>query len=145
MRCEEVMKQRVRFVREHDTAQAAARRMREADIGFLPVCDSQGKVTGAVSDRDLAVRVCAENLPSGSTQVGKVMTREVVSCLPTDTLSHAEMLMREHHKSRVMVIDEEGGLRGVLSLSDIVQYEKPSRAAKALLGVTSRKYRPESP
>ncbi|HZA49460.1 MAG TPA: CBS domain-containing protein, partial [Myxococcaceae bacterium] len=60
MRCEEIMKKDVECVSPQDTVQAAAKRMRDENIGFLPVCDQSKKVQGTVTDRDLAIRVLAD-------------------------------------------------------------------------------------
>lgn len=123
MRCEEIMKQDVECVAPDDTAQNAARIMRDENIGFLPVCDDKERVLGTVTDRDLAIRVLAEG-KDGSTKIGDVMTREVVACQPKDDIKKAEQQLSQHKKSRIMVIDDGGRLRGVISLSDLAQVDE---------------------
>ena len=59
MLCEELMKREVECVLPHESVQAAARKMVEANIGFLPVCDESGKVLGTLTDRDVTVRLVA--------------------------------------------------------------------------------------
>ncbi len=140
MRLDEVMNRDVKCVDPKDPVQLAARRMRDENIGFLPVCDSSMKVLGAITDRDIAVRVVAEGLPP-TTAVGEVMTREVVACHPDDDIRRAEQLMAEHQKSRLMVTDDQGRLVGVISLSDITQIEDPSRAHQTIKRVTERESR----
>jgi CBS domain-containing protein len=141
MRCEEIMKQDLEVVREQDTVQAAARRMRDANIGFVPVCTESLRVVGTVTDRDLAVLVCAENRPADTTQVGEIMTRDLVACRPVDDVRHAERLMSEHKKSRIMVVDENEGLLGVISLSDIADRDTPAQAGRTLRKVAAREVR----
>ncbi len=141
MRCEEIMKGDVECVEPTDPVQAAARRMRDANVGFLPVCDSSRKVLGAITDRDIALRMVAEGRPP-TTAVGEVMTREVVACRPGDDISRAEQLMGKHHKSRMICTDEEGRLVGVISLSDIAQVEEASRASQTMKQVSEREARP---
>ena len=140
MRCEQLMKKDVECVSPEDTAEVAARRMRDQNIGFLPVCGTDGKVVGTVTDRDLAIRLLAEGR-DGSQPLDAVMTREVISCRPEDDLKKAEELMARHHKSRIMCVDERGKLVGVISLSDIAQAEDPSRAAQTMRGVSEREAR----
>jgi CBS domain-containing protein len=140
MRLEEIMTRGVLCVDPKDPVQLAARRMRDENIGFLPVCDSTMKVLGAITDRDIAIRVVAEGLPPG-TAVGDVMTREVVATHPDDDLGRAEQLMAEHHKSRMMVTDDQGRLVGVISFSDIAQIEDPSRACQTIKRITERESR----
>jgi len=141
MRCEEIMKRDVQCVQPTDPVQAAARRMRDANIGFLPVCDSSRKVLGAITDRDIALRIVADSRPP-TTAIGDVMTREVVACAPGDDVRRAEELMGKQHKSRMIVADEEWRLVGVISLSDIAQVEDASRASQTMKQVTEREARP---
>ena len=122
MRCREIMKKDVECVSATDTAQAAAKRMRDVNVGFLPVCDQSKRVLGTITDRDLAIRVLADASPS-TTRMEDVMTREVVCCRPDDELEEAENLMAKNQKSRIVVIDSGGALVGVISLSDIAQRE----------------------
>jgi CBS domain-containing protein len=140
MRCEHVMKHNVECVSPQDTVQTAATRMRDEHIGFLPVCDRKKKVLGAITDRDLAIRVLATGLPA-TTLISEVMSHEVIACRPEDDLRRAEELMARNHKSRIMCVSESGILAGVISLSDIAQQEKPNRAAQTMRSVSDREVR----
>ncbi len=141
MRCQEIMKQELECVSPRDTIEEAAMRMRDENIGFLPVCDQSRRVQGTVTDRDIAVRVVAAKKP-GSTLVEDVMTREVIACHPRDDLREAERAMAEHHKSRIMCVDDQGVLVGVISLSDLVRHEGARRAASTLIEVSAREAGP---
>ena len=140
MRCEHIMKRNVECVSPGDSVQTAAMRMRDQNIGFLPVCEKDMKVLGTITDRDLAIRILAEGRPA-ATSVHDVMTDEVIACRPEDELRRAEELMGRHHKSRIMCVDGNGVLAGVISLSDIAQQDKASRAAQTMRGVTEREAR----
>jgi CBS domain-containing protein len=118
MRCEELMRRPVESCRATDNVHAAARAMRDANIGFLPVCDEAERVIGVVTDRDLAMRVLAAERDLATTTIGDVMSREVVSCRPQDDVRQAQRLMAQHKKSRVVVTDPRGRLLGVISLAD---------------------------
>ncbi|WP_441287647.1 CBS domain-containing protein [Sorangium sp. KYC3313] len=137
MLCKEIMKQDIQSVLADDTIQTAARKMRDANIGFLPVCDSAGRVLGALTDRDLAIRVLAHSRPL-STKAGDVMTRGVVACRPDDDVQRAEQLMGQHHKSRVLCTEADGRLVGIISLSDIAQSEDDRHTAQTVRRVTER-------
>ena len=141
MRCEEIMKRDVKCVQPTDPVQVAAGRMREANVGFLPVCDSSKKVLGAITDRDIVLRIVADGRPP-TTAVADVMTREVVACAPGDDVRRAEELMGKQHKSRMIVADEDWRLLGVISLSDIAQVEDASRASQTMKQITEREARP---
>jgi CBS domain-containing protein len=119
MRCEELMTPEPEIVRTDDTVRIAAAKMRDANIGFLPVLDDLEQLVGVVTDRDLAVRALAEALPA-ETPVEEVMTVDVVTCNPDDDLRRVERLMRVNQKGRLAVVDDAGRLVGVISLSDII-------------------------
>lgn len=134
------MKKNVQCVTPQDTVQFAARTMRDNNVGFLPVCDDSNTVVGTLTDRDLAVRLVAENKPN-TTAVHDVMSREVVGCNPQDELQRAEELMGQRHKSRIVCIDAKGKLLGVISLADIAQYDTKN-VAKTIQEVSRREARP---
>lgn len=146
MQCQDIMRRPLEFVRSGETIAVAARKMRDANIGFLPVCTSSGEVRGVVTDRDLAVRGVAEELSPKSSSVNDVMTREVVFCRPDDQLTIAEQRMAEHRKSRVLVLAHNGRAVGVISLSDLAARRDPNTssvlhdvAAREVLGGDGRR------
>jgi CBS domain-containing protein len=138
--CEQVMKADVECIPETESVQHAAERMRDLNIGFLPICDAKRRVVGTVTDRDIAVRLVADNRPA-TAPVREVMTREIVACRPTESIERAEALMADRHKSRLMVIDENDQLKGVISLSDLVLQLDDRRAAEALREIATREAR----
>lgn len=66
------------------------------------------------------------------------MTRQVIACRPDDLLSLAEDLMAQNQISRLVITDGEGTLKGVLSLSDLIEHESGGRAARMLRAVAAR-------
>lgn len=143
MQCSEIMKRNVQTVSPADTILTAARRMRDANVGFLPVVDPDAKVLGTITDRDIAVRAMADAIPTDD-PVSRIMTQNVVSCRSSDDIGDAERLMGLHRKSRMICLDEQGKLEGVLSLSDVVYADSGTRAAETLRDVTSREVQPTS-
>ena len=140
MKCQEVMKSDFDYVSPRDTVEDAALKMRDLNIGFLPVCDQSRKVVGTLTDRDIAIRVVAEKR-QGSVHIEDVMTKEVVACGPGDELQKAEELMAQRHKSRVMCVNERGELMGIISLSDIAQHDQGSKAVETLRKISDREAR----
>lgn len=138
MVCADIMKQDVECITPDEPVERAARLMRDENVGFLPVC-RDATVIGAVTDRDITLRVVAEGLP-GTTPVERAMTRQVVACRPTDDVRRAEQLMGENQKSRIMCLDDQGRLVGVISLSDIAQRDA-ARVIRTLQQVTDREAR----
>jgi CBS domain-containing protein len=138
MKCQDLMKTEVETFRGNDLVSVIARRMRDVNIGFVPICDPDGRPIGTITDRDIAVRVCANDLRASETRAADIMTREVVTCRELDDLERAERLMAVHHKSRMMIVDDDGRLQGVISLSDIVDEEDDDRAAETMRHVSER-------
>ncbi len=138
MRCQDIMKSEVECFRAHDPITKIARCMKDVNIGFVPIVDDDGHPIGVITDRDIALRVCAEDKLASQTLARDVMTRETVSCQPSDDLTQAEELMRRHQKSRLMIVNEQGRLVGVLSLSDVVEEETDWNAAETLRKVADR-------
>jgi len=122
------------------TVRDAAVRMRDSRIGFFPVLDDSGQLVGVVTDRDLAVRVVADGRPL-DTPVEVVMTGEIITCSPQESLQRVEELMRVNHKVRLPVMDEGGRLAGVISLADLDEY-KESVAAGEVVSITSPEANP---
>ena len=139
MLCEEIMKRDIECLSAEDTAQTAARKMREANVGFLPICDKANKVLGTLTDRDIAIRMVADAKPA-TTVVSDLMTRDIVSCRPKDDIRKAEQLMGNKQKSRILCTDESGQLVGIISLSDIAQRDQGG-VAQTMRAVTEREAR----
>ena len=138
MKCNEIMKKVVQCCHTDETVAEIALRMRDANIGFLPVVDGDGRAIGTVTDRDLVTRGIAAGRPSNTTTVDVVMSHDVVACAESDDLNVAEQLMSRHQKSRIMCNDADGRLVGVISLSDIADVESRGRAATLLRSVAQR-------
>jgi CBS domain-containing protein len=135
MNVQELMSE-AKCCREADSVIDCAKMMRDQSIGFVPICDDAGKPIGAVTDRDLAIRVLAEGRSPGE-PISAFMTRDVIGCRPGDDVEEVARLMREHRKSRVMVCDDGGKLVGVVSLQDIAETESEEEAGETLQQVKS--------
>jgi CBS domain-containing protein len=140
MLCRDIMKGDVLCVTARTTVAQAAAIMRDEQIGFLPVCDEARNVIGTVTDRDIAIRVVAENEPANQS-VELFMSPDIVACRSDDDLAIAQDLMGEMQVSRIVCLDEDGELDGVISLSDIAQVGDGTDATATLRSVTVREAR----
>jgi CBS domain-containing protein len=123
MQCREVMEQNIQFVGLDDEVASAAKTMREAEIGFLPVCDPENnKIVGTLTDRDIAIRLAAEG-KEPQIPVSDVMTTAPIFCHSNDDIDKARELMESHQVSRIIVLDDNDGLAGIISLRDITDNE----------------------
>ena len=126
MKVADTMTRDVRACTVHDSLNAAARVMWEHDCGCVPVVDSQGRLVGIVTDRDICMAAYTQGVPLEAIPLERVMAARVISCARTDELDTAHRLMRKHEIHRLPVVDSRGRLTGILSLSDVVnQASKP--------------------
>jgi len=122
MKIKHVMTKDPTYCVSADTAQRAARIMRDGDTGVVPVIENEQsrKVVGIVTDRDLCMNVVAEGGDPRTTQVHEAMTTTVVTCSPQDSVDKATELMRENQIRRIPIIDEHHRLMGIVAMADIV-------------------------
>lgn len=117
MKVHEVMSRVAATCRMDDSLNRAAQLMWERDCGFLPVVD-EGRVVGVVTDRDACMAAYTKGLLLAAIRVADVMSRQVKSCRPDESLDEARERMA-HHQVRRLPVVEDGHLVGVLSLNDI--------------------------
>jgi CBS domain-containing protein len=135
MKCRDIMRRPVQTLGRDATVAAAAVKMRDANVGLIPICDLRGGVLGVITDRDIAILVIAVGLPT-STACETVMTRDVVFCEPEDEIRTIANAMAARRKSRILVVEDDR-LVGIVSLSDLAATDI-SLAAMALHDVASR-------
>jgi len=99
------------------TVREAAEKMRDLDVGFLPVCDGY-RFIGVVTDRDIVVRGLAEGRDAAQA-VADVMSTDVVYCYDDQDVSEAARVMEQHQIRRLLVLDRNKNLAGVVSLGDL--------------------------
>jgi CBS domain-containing protein len=139
MKCRDLMHIDLQWVSGSASAREAARLMRDHSMGFLLISDqSPGHVAGVITDRDLAIRVCAEDKAPGAVKVIDVASTEVIACGEDDELKVVEKRMREEQKSRLVVLSKTGQAVGILSLTDILFGDRPRSAIKTARAVLSR-------
>jgi len=95
-----------------------ARRMRDLDVGSLPVTDGQ-RLLGIVTDRDLSVRATAAAKDPNSTRVREVMSPELSWIFDDEPADAAARVMRERQIRRLPVLDRSDRLVGMVSLADL--------------------------
>ena len=117
MNVSEVMTAQVATATPRSTIAEVARMMADVESGAVPVAEG-GKVVGLITDRDIVLRVVAENMPL-STTVGEVMTADVETCREDDNVADAAAKMGSRQIRRLVVLNEDGRLAGILSLGDI--------------------------
>lgn len=103
-----------------DSLNCAAQIMWESDCGAVPVVDGDGTLVGIVTDRDLCMAAYLRGQSLGGIDIGSVMSRELATVGPNDTLAQVVHAMGQHQIHRVPVA-ERGRLVGIVSLADVAR------------------------
>jgi CBS domain-containing protein len=118
VKVQEIMHREVRRTNPDMSLEDAARKMRDMDIGCLPVCENE-ELIGVITDRDIICRVVAETRDPATITVRDVMSKDVAFCFEDQSAMDAAQLMREKHVRRLPVFDHDNHMVGMLTLSDL--------------------------
>ena len=118
MRVKDAMTPHVDSVAPDTPLAIVARRMRDENVGCLPVAEGD-RLVGMVTDRDLVVRALAEDRNGSRTAEREVMSAAVLCCHADQPVEEAARLMEEHRVRRLVVLDREDRPVGVVSLYDL--------------------------
>ena len=118
MRIRDIMTTNVLFIPEETSVEDAARMMRDHHLGLLPIGDRH-HIAGVISDRDITTRITAESKDPKHTPVRDVMTAGSAYCFEDQDVEDACFMMQERHVRRVLVLDRQRDLAGILSLDDV--------------------------
>ena len=134
-KCREVMTAEPVCCVPTDTVARIAKLMKTENIGSVPICEDRHgkKLLGIVTDRDLALQIVAENREASSTKVQNIMTREPLTCRAVDDLQTALDAMEKHQVRRILVIDDDRRLIGMISQADVaVRSDEPEKTAEVV-------------
>lgn len=120
MQIRDVMTRDVRIVSPDTLVRDAAKMMRDADTGFLPVGEND-RLVGTLTDRDIALRAAAEGRDPNATPVRETMSSDVVYCFEDQDTEEAARIMADRQVHRLPILNREKRLVGVLSVGDIAQ------------------------
>ena len=132
----EIMTPGVECVSVGETLVDAARRMRELDVGALPICGDDDRLAGMLTDRDIVMRVVAEGGDPGSIKVGDLADGKVVTIGADDSVEDALATMSKHGVRRLPVIDGHD-LVGMVSQADIARNLPEERVGDLVEAISS--------
>jgi CBS domain-containing protein len=104
----------------NETLEQAARKMKDLDVGSLPICGEDNRLKGMLTDRDIVVRCLADGGDPKSTKAGDLAEGKPVTIGADDTIEEAIRTMQQHQVRRLPVIDGHD-LIGMLSQADIAR------------------------
>lgn len=116
----DIMTGGVECVGEHDTLEDAARKMRDLDVGSLPICGDDSRLKGLLTGRDIVIRCLAEGGDARTVTAGELGQGKPVTIGADDSIEEAIRTMQHHQIRRLPVIDGHD-LVGMLSQGDIAR------------------------
>lgn len=131
MKVEDLMTTPVGTCRPYDGTDKGAKVMWEQDCGAVPVVDQDGRVLAMLTDRDICMAAFTQGRSLGEIRVSSAMSKRLFVCRGEDDVKDAEKNMRTHQVRRLPVVDAEGKLVGILSLSDLARQAMASKRSRA--------------
>lgn len=115
-----IMHKDVAHISVRDTMESAAQRMRQLDVGALPICDGDGRPVGIITDRDIVVKCIAlghnpQTTTAGELAQGVGELHTVEAAVDVD----AAIAVMRHHRIRRLPVTEDGRLVGIVTEADI--------------------------
>ncbi len=114
----DIMTSDVHVILPECNIQEAAQKMMNLDVGALPVCDGK-KLLGIVTDRDIALRAVASGCDIHNTKAREIMSSPIVYCFENQDIEEVSRIMEVKQIRRLVVLNQEKKLVGIVSLGDI--------------------------
>lgn len=118
MKVQEIMSRDPYVCSPRTTLIDVATHMREMDVGMIPVGEGDD-IRGMITDRDITIRAVVQGLDPAMTLAEQIMSEDVAYCYQDQEVSEAAALMEQKQIRRLIVMDREKHLVGVISLGDI--------------------------
>jgi CBS domain-containing protein len=126
----DVMTSDVKACEPNTTVADAAKVMAKEDVGPVPIVE-EGRLTGLVTDRDIVVRVVAEGRDPGSTTVGEIASRDLVTVSPDDDLDTALKQLAQKQVRRIPVVEGDR-LVGIVAQADIARLGSDAKTGEVV-------------
>ena len=121
MKVQELMTKEVKTCGRDSNLAEVAKLLWDGDCGALPVVDDEGNVTGIISDRDICFAVATKGRLAAEILASEVASgKPLHTCAPDDDIQHALSAMQQHQVRRIPVINSDGRIAGILSISDVI-------------------------
>jgi CBS domain-containing protein len=126
---QELMSSNPKTVQLDQSIVDAARMMRDEDVGLLPVVEND-RLVGTVTDRDITIRVVAQEKDPVSTSVREIASTDLVTVDPQQDLDEALRLMAQHQVRRLPVVEEDGRIVGIVAQADVARDADDSKTGE---------------
>lgn len=119
MRALDIMSKKPEFLPPETSLKEAASQMQSHDYGFIPIGEND-RLIGAVTDRDMTIRGVAKGLDPNKTKIKDIMSEGIQYCYENDEVESIAKKMEELQIRRLVVLNEDKRMTGIISLGDIV-------------------------
>lgn len=133
MKCKEIMTKSIKTCDYNCSAKEAAQIMKKFDTGAVPVVDAMNKPLGVITDRDITINAVAEGNHPDKVKVLNLMTRHIISVHEDDSIDVAAQKMKENKVRRILVVDDEDRLKGIIAISDFALHAENKNEACEIL------------
>jgi signal-transduction protein with cAMP-binding, CBS, and nucleotidyltransferase domain len=104
------------------TAQDIADLMTKRKIGSVIIIDKKNQPLGIITERDMIKRVCLKNIPSGRIEIEEIMSSPLITIMSYDSIEMASRIMTKNKIKRLVVLEEDNRIIGLLSVTDITKH-----------------------
>ncbi len=118
MLMQDIMKEGVVKSSADMTIREAAKKITNNRVGCLVITNDQGTVQGILTKSDI-VRSLAERKDIDRCNVTEIMGKNIKSCKPATNIHDGAKMMADNRVKRLLVLDEEGKLKGLVSISEL--------------------------
>ncbi len=118
-------------VGEETSVHQVAQYLRAKEVRSVGILDANGRLTGVISQSDISDKVAAENKCPAWMKASDIMTRELVTVTAEKTLDECLLLMEQNGIFHLIVLNEGGEFRGMLSVKDILRVVASDEKARA--------------
>jgi CBS domain-containing protein len=122
IRASDLMSRDVLTVYPDDRVGYAARQMRDMDCGALPVVDREGRLIGMITDRDITMRLVANEADTHNAIVADCMTDGAFASHADDSVRECMRQMSRHRIRRLPIVNDRGQVIGVISQGDLARH-----------------------
>ncbi|MCP3137103.1 CBS domain-containing protein [Pyxidicoccus xibeiensis] len=140
----DVMTKDVEVIDPNASLKDAAEKMRTLNVGAMPVCGGD-KLSGIITDRDIVVRAVALGMDPNTCTVAQAMTDEVEYVYEDDAIDTVAQKMKDEQIRRILVVNEDKRLMGIISLGDIAEALSSREAGQTLEAISEPTQEPSGP
>ncbi|HSA58851.1 MAG TPA: CBS domain-containing protein [bacterium] len=133
MKVQDIMTRTVRTCGRSTNLAEAAMIMWHNDCGVVPVVEPDGRAVGVITDRDICMATATRPLKAAEITAGDVMTGALFTCRPEEAVKKALQTMAHHRVRRLVVVDANGRLAGIVSMDDFAIHAGKDLPAKAIV------------